>query len=468
MLCLGLVQGNQQGAGDEGCRAEGEEAQHRGISAQVLQQQPDQDRHGDAAEAAGHVHHPADQADPGRSGEQGRKAPVQAAPHQEEGGQRQQGHGGIGIFQARQQQEGDQRREARDRQQALGRQAAAHALADQQVAEEAADQGTDGSAEEDDEGRGADTLDIEAARLRQVARTPGQQAEEHHGPTGAAEDDTDQGAAGDAQSSAGLAVRFGERGGAVGVDPVQLGGVDPGMLGRVVAQVVPGQPGHGQGGDAGDEEGAAPGAEHGDQVGDDQSAESDAQRPSAVHQHGAAAAFAGAQPQRVELAAGGEQRRFRRAQGDPGEHQRQAAAGEGREGLEGSPEAGGPADHPARAVAVDQPAAGNLQQRVGPEEAAEDQPLHARRELEFTGDGGHGDGQRDPVDQVDHRQGEDDGEDAPADVAGFCGSGLVLGRISLEHGGLCLSHGSYLFYCCSCAAELGWQVRQAHYPASHR
>ena len=146
----------------------------------------------------------------------------------------------------------------------------------------------------------------------------------------------------------------------------------------------------------------------------------------------------------------------------------EAAAGEGREGLEGSPEAGGPADHPARAVAVDQPAAGNLQQRVGPEEAAEDQPLHARRELEFTGDGGHGDGQRDPVDQVDHRQGEDDGEDAPADVAGFCGSGLVLGRISLEHGGLCLSHGSYLFYCCSCAAELGWQVRQAHYPAFHR
>ncbi|MGV8546294.1 hypothetical protein ACV35P_30875, partial [Pseudomonas aeruginosa] len=48
---------------------------------------------------------------------------------------------------------------------------AAHALADQQVAEEAADQGTDSAAEEDDEGRGADTLDIEAARLRQVART---------------------------------------------------------------------------------------------------------------------------------------------------------------------------------------------------------------------------------------------------------------------------------------------------------
>ncbi len=82
MLCLGLVQGNQQGAGDEGCRAEGEEAQHRGIAAQVWQQQPDQDRHGDAAEAAGHVHHPADQADPGRSGEQGRKAPVQAEHHE--------------------------------------------------------------------------------------------------------------------------------------------------------------------------------------------------------------------------------------------------------------------------------------------------------------------------------------------------------------------------------------------------
>ncbi len=167
-------------------------------------------------------------------------------------------HGGIGIFQARQQQEGDQRREARDRQQALGRQAAAHALADQQVAEEAADQEPTAPQRKMTKVAAPIPPDIEAARLRWVARTPGQQAEEHHGPTGAAEDDTDQGRPAMPRSSAGLAVRFGERGGAVGVDPVQLGGVDPGMLGRVVAQVVPGQPGHGQGGDAGDEEGAAP------------------------------------------------------------------------------------------------------------------------------------------------------------------------------------------------------------------
>lgn len=42
------------------------------------------------------------------------------------------------------------------------------------------------------------------------------------------------------------------------------------------------------------------------------------------------------------------------------------------------------------------------------------------------------------------------------DVVGFCGSGFVLGRISLEYGGLCLSYGLYFFYCCFCVVELGW------------
>ncbi|MNG29578.1 hypothetical protein D3C84_1150300 [compost metagenome] len=87
-------------------------------------------------------------------------------------------------MQGRQQHEGAQGHQPGDRQQALGRQAPAHALANQQVAEETAADRTDRAAEKDDEGGRAYALDVEATGLGQVARAPGQQAEEHHGPAG--------------------------------------------------------------------------------------------------------------------------------------------------------------------------------------------------------------------------------------------------------------------------------------------
>ena len=167
------------------------------------------------------------------------------------------------------------------------------------------------------------------------------------------------------------------------LDQRQFVRIDAGMIGRLVAQIPPGESTEQHGRDACNNKRRAPGSERDDQPCNDDAAEGRTERSAAIYQYRAARAFFRRQPYRIELGAGGKQRRLGGTETDAADQQRKAAGGDAGDGLKETPADGRAGDQGARSEAVDQPAAGNLQQRIAPEEGAEDDALHRRLEREF-------------------------------------------------------------------------------------
>ncbi|MCY1529589.1 hypothetical protein D9M68_647410 [compost metagenome] len=88
------------------------------------------------------------------------------------------------------------------------------------------------------------------------------------------------------------------------------------------------------------------------------------------------------------------------------------------QGLEQPPGDGGDSDDPATLVTVQQHAAGYLHQGVGPEEGAQQQAFHRRRDIELERDQRHRHRQRSTVDVVDGREQQHEQEYAPTHVGG--------------------------------------------------
>ncbi|MDT4795937.1 hypothetical protein FQZ97_285110 [compost metagenome] len=265
--------------------------------------------------------------------------------------------------------------------------------------------------------------------LVQVAGHPGQQAVEHredaavageHGEDRAVLEQHAQRDAHLGGSGVGAGVAFG--------DVAQLGFVDARVFARVVADVLPGQDAGQDGARPGDHEGQAPGTQPGDQPGDEDRPQGAAQRCAAVHQHGTTATLVGCEPGTVELGPGGHDRRLGDTQADAREQQHQPMVRGGAHGLEGTPGDGRAADDAAGVEAVQQQAAGNLHQCIGPEEGAEHQPFHGRCQVELRRDQRQGHRERGAVYVVDCGEQQQDQEDAPAHIGH--GSGGVRRQVS--------------------------------------
>ncbi len=251
--------------------------------------------------------------------------------------------------------------------------------------------------------------------LVQVARHPGQQAIEHcQDAAVAGEHGKDRTVLEQfAQRQAGLGCRGMGAGVAFG-DVAQLGLVHPRVLAGVVADVLPRQDAGQYGADPGHHEGQSPRAQPGNQPGNQDRTQGAAQRCAAIHQHRATATFVRRQPGAIELGPGGHDRRLGHAQADACQQQYQPVVRGRAQCLEQAPGHGCRANDATGLEAVQQHAARDLHQGIGPEERTEHQPFHGRRQVEFGGDQRQRNRQRGAVDVVDCGQQQQDQEDAPA------------------------------------------------------
>jgi hypothetical protein len=181
--------------------------------------------------------------------------PVHAAPAQEEQRGRQQhddDNGIADISHGEHRDSRDQRREAEQRtEHEVGRAAA--------CPPGIADQTADKPGEEDDEGRAAQRLDVEAVHLEKIGRHPGQEPVEHsveEHPAAAHQPDRAEAEIGAPVAARGR--RLGVFRGMRRLDEPRLSLVNEGMLARRIADVPPRQEPAQERADAGDQEGRAP------------------------------------------------------------------------------------------------------------------------------------------------------------------------------------------------------------------
>ncbi|MCY1359225.1 hypothetical protein D9M69_457840 [compost metagenome] len=170
------------------------------------------------------------------------------------------------------------------------------------------------------------------------------------------------------------------------IDMCEFRGIHARVFGRVIADVPPGPDTCQHGTDPGDDECDAPGVEPGDQPRNDDCAKRCTQRCAAIHQGGATTTFVGGQPGSIELGASRHDRRLGDSQANACDQQRDPVVRTGGQSLECAPADRGDANDGACLEAIQQHSAGNLHQRIRPEEGTEHQALESRRQLEFGGD----------------------------------------------------------------------------------
>ena len=191
------------------------------------------------------------------------------------------------------------------------------------------------------------------------------------------------------------------------------------LFARRVADVPVSKQAADHGAESGDHERRPPGVKDTHQCGDDDAAERRAQGGPAVDDHRAAAPLARGQPHRIELARRGVDGRLRQSQPEPGQHQSAPPRRQGGHDLTCAPEKGGRADDEPRPIAVGEPSRGHLGERVGPEEAAEDDSLRRGIDPKFAADRRHGHRQRRTVDVIDGDDEQHKKKNAPTGVGFF-------------------------------------------------
>ena len=125
-------------------------------------------------------------------------------------------------------------------------------------------------------------------------------------------------------------------------------------------------------------EGAAPAIEEGYKYGTKRSSDGITDSRTGIKECRPFAPFFLSQPDRLHLAAGRINRRFRYAQKSPDSDEQRTTGNKARNNLERTPEDARTDDDSARFEFVTEPAAGNLHEHIAPEECAEDDPYHLR------------------------------------------------------------------------------------------